>query len=408
MKLNFPKSKQKKSKQDREDASGETNVRFAVSAQNVQKALQHWKWRLLNMRLKDSITRLSALAIVAAGSWGVANAAEAPETAKEDGYFLSLDQKAELINEGEITGADGTRYDVRVVPGYKPTVDQARDYLVEAKDTLVELPTHYQKSVETAADHVSDAGESFSRYGEAEHYAAIGDTYEGGTEFIVDEMARKMIIEGISESWSDSMSHATETTRNQVIGWPLAFPWAVTKSTVETAGRLTLGTVGIASGAVGSYALLPFGQMAAPAAMGTFEGIGGGIVRPIVEIAGRTALATTESTLTGVVGGVGIPAVKTAWNTTVAPPLALAGRMPTESRADGYFVRVLPNTEAAPSPAPEIQNELSQMSEELASPERISETASVNNEGGCCAIFTEIINQQMAYAMLDARASIPQ
>ncbi|MBI3735514.1 hypothetical protein HY256_03265 [Candidatus Sumerlaeota bacterium] len=293
--------------------------------------------------------------------------AEEQTNKKHDRYFLSLNQKTELIRDGVITGEDGTVYDVRVVPGYAEPVREGRDRL-------------------------NDAGANLGKYADIETYKRVGEAYKNGTGFLARDVAKECWIEGIGNAWSGSFADANEATRHQVIGWPFAYPWAVAKSTGETAGRLAFGTVEAGAGSAFFYAIQPAYELLSPTVKGSVEGIG---------------------------GGVALPAAEVALNTAVAPPIALAGRVPTPERVDGYFVRIVPG---APAVGPTSQ--LLEMREELsvgakspvenanlaASSEGLGEPVAATQ--GCCAFadqfLEEYYRQQLALYAADAYFARPQ
>ena len=49
--------------------------------------------------------------------------------AQEEGYFLSVKQKIQLMTLGQIEGSNGTWYDIWVCPGYKsPVLESGRSF----------------------------------------------------------------------------------------------------------------------------------------------------------------------------------------------------------------------------------------------------------------------------------------
>ncbi len=326
----------------------------ATKAADIQRALTHWRWRLLSFRLKHLTTRLATL-MAAFFVGGVAVAARADEAETSNQYFLNTDQKLELITRGEITGDDGTVYGVRVVPGFVPPVESARDSFMEA-------------------------GEQFDDYADAETYRGMGKSYEEGTDFIAHDMIQEMIVKGVGDSWRDSMKSATETTRNLAVGWPLAYPWAVTKSTTETAGRLAIGGVGSGAGTAYYYALEPAGKLVFPGIAGTIVALG---------------------------GGVALPAAKVAFNTVVAPPLALTAGVPTPDRADGYFVQIV---KAAPKAIEAPKSETSSKVGDAKETSQVEETLNAGGSqeiAGCCVFVDMMMREQMAAWAADAANQAP-
>ena len=86
------------------------------------------------------------------------------------------------------------------------------------------------------------------------------------------------------------------------------------EASVETAFRGALGAAGTAGGIASGLAVVPAWHALDSAVAGTWN-------------LGVNTLA--------------LPAVGIAWNTAVAPPLALVGQKPAESRVDGFWVTVV-------------------------------------------------------------------
>ncbi len=216
-------------------------------------------------------------------------------TADDAGYFLSWQQKKELISEGRIQDSAGNWYDVWICPGYYP-------------------PARY------AGEHLREAGGNFHEYLEANKYRAIKHGSKACVKWAFEECGLGFTVKGIPRAWNRHFSVAHQRTQRRVFGWWLAYPWAFLESTVETAFRGVVGTAGTVGGVATGVGLVPAYNMLDSAVVGVWN-LG--------------------------VNTVVIPAVGVTWNTVVAPPLALAGQKPSPSRVDGFWV-----TMGKPEPVP--------------------------------------------------------
>ena len=213
----------------------------------------------------------------------------APAKADDPGYFLSWQQKKDLLRLGRIQDSAGTWYDVWICPGYTP-------------------PTCY------ARDHVRKAGVNFHEYIEANKYHSLKEASKACFNWAFEECGLGFTVKGIPRAWGRHFSVAHERTQRRVFGWWMAYPWAFMESTVESTFRGALGTVGTVGGTVSGVAIVP-------------------------------AYHALDSAVAGVwnlsVNGVIIPSVGITWNTVVSPPLALVGQKPSESRVDGFWVTIV-------------------------------------------------------------------
>lgn len=215
--------------------------------------------------------------------------------ADDPGYFLSWHQKKELLSLGRIQDAAGTWYDIWICPGYVPPASYARE-------------------------HLNAAGADFHEYIEAHKYRSLKEGSTACFNWALQDCGLGFTVKGIPHAWGDHFSLANERTERRVFGWWLAYPWAFLESSVETAFRGALGTVGTAGGLVSGAAIVP-------------------------------AYHALDSAVAGVwnlgVNTIIIPTVGVTWNTVVGPPLALVGQKPAESRVDGFWVTIV-----APDRAP--------------------------------------------------------
>ena len=209
--------------------------------------------------------------------------------ADDPGYFLSWQQKKQLMGLGRIQDASGTWYDVWICPGYAP-------------------PGRYAK------DHFFEAGRNFREYFEANKYHMLKKGSSACFDWALKECGLGFTVKGIPRAWGRHFSVAQERTQRRVFGWWLAYPWAFMEASVETAFRGALGAAGTAGGIGSGLAVVPAWHALDSAVVGTWN-------------LGVNTLA--------------LPAAGIAWNTVVAPPLALVGQKPAESRVDGFWVTVV-------------------------------------------------------------------
>jgi hypothetical protein len=207
----------------------------------------------------------------------------------EPGYFLSWEQKKELMCLGRIQDQKGTWYDVWICPGYVPPASYAR--------------TSFRR-----------ACGNFGEYFEANKYHSVKEGSAACFDWALHECGMGFTIKGIPRAWGTSFTKANERTRRRVFGWWMAYPWAFFESTVETAFRGARGAVGTVGGVATGLAVVP-------------------------------AYHALDSAVAGVwnlgVNTIIIPTVGITWNTVISPPLALIGQKPNESRVDGFWVTVV-------------------------------------------------------------------
>ena len=209
--------------------------------------------------------------------------------ADDPGYFLSWQQKKDLLCLGRIQDLAGTWYDIWICPGYVP-------------------PAHY------AREHLKAAGSDFHEYIEANKYHSLKEGSKACFDWALKECGLGFTVKGIPRAWGIHFAVAHERTERRVFGWWMAYPWAFMESTVETAFRGALGTAGTIGGVASGIAIVP-------------------------------AYHALDSAVAGVwnlgVNTIIVPAVGVSWNTVVSPPLALIGQKPAESRVDGFWVTVV-------------------------------------------------------------------
>ena len=208
---------------------------------------------------------------------------------EDPGYFLSWQQKKDLVNLGRIQDSAGTWYDVWICPGYSP-------------------PARYAK------EHLKKAGHNFHEYIEANKYHSLKEGSQACLTWALEDCGVGFTLKGIPRAWDRHFSVAHDRTQRRVFGWWLAYPWALMESTVETAFRGALGAAGTAGGIASGLAVVPAYHALDSAVAGTWN-------------LGVNTLA--------------LPAAGVAWNTAISPPLALVGQKPSPSRVDGFWVTIV-------------------------------------------------------------------
>lgn len=208
---------------------------------------------------------------------------------QDDGYFLSLKQKGQLISLGLIQDSDGVWYNVWVCPGYVPPYRYSKKYFYR-----------------TGAD--------FDEYLHAKKYNDLADDSKDAYRWAFDDCVYKFIIKGIPKTWDTNFHNARTRTEKRVFGWWIAYPWAFMEATVESVARIPIGLTGSALASVWGTAIVPVYYM-------------------------------TNSGIKGVwhfsVHTVAIPTVASTWNTFISPPLSLFGQKPSMRRVDGFWVKSL-------------------------------------------------------------------
>lgn len=216
-------------------------------------------------------------------------------TVSANDYFLTAQQKKELILSGQMHDQEQRLYDVWIVTGY------------------VQPIRHIKQGWQ-------QAGESLESYGKASFYQDIADASHDTWRYGTKSVLKNYTFKGTQKAWQQDMQTAKKRTEQRVFGWWLAYPWGVFEASVESIWRLGTGLpigLGVAASA---YTLVPTGGMLWP----TAKSVG---------------YATIE--------GTAYPVVAASWNTIIAPPLALLGQQPAPERADGFWMKQVddPNLE---------------------------------------------------------------
>jgi hypothetical protein len=207
----------------------------------------------------------------------------------DDGYFLSMKQKGQLIGTGIIKDDKGHQYKVLIVPGYQPPITSGWKGLKKAKRNIGEL-FHKRK------------------------YRRLAKLSKDALKWSFKDCLWKFTLKGAGHSWKTNFSNAANATKRKEFAWWLAYPWAVVRSTADNIGRIPAGFAGTAGGTADALALTPAFYIANSPIKAAWNG---GIV------------------------GLALPTAEVALNTAIAPPLALLGQKPTPERAGGFLVKQL-------------------------------------------------------------------
>lgn len=213
--------------------------------------------------------------------------------ATDEGYFLTLEQKGQLIWNGRIQDAQGDWYDVWVVPGYVPPSRIGRQGL-------------------------RDTGDDFAEYFSAQKYRDLAEDSSNAYDWAFNDAFYDFTFKGTPRAWGNYFAKAQKRSEQRVFGWWFAYPWAFFTAVTDNVFRIPLGLGGTVLGAAWGTAAVP-------------------------------AYYLTNSTVKGVwhlsTGVIIVPVAGYAWNTVIAPPLSLLGQKPAPSRADGFWVTRLSTAE---------------------------------------------------------------
>jgi hypothetical protein len=234
--------------------------------------------------------RYILLSIVSALCFGPPASAATDTTTEDAGYFLSWQQKGQLLNLGRIQDGSGTWYDVWICPGYTPPYNHARK-------------------------HLRKAGSNLHDYIEANKYRMIKRGSKACFKWGFKSCGLNFTIRGIPKAWGRHFRRAHGRVEQRVFGWWLAYPWAFMESTVETAFRGALGAAGTAGGVAGGAAIVP-----------AYHALNSGLAATVWNFGINTVV---------------VPTAGVTWNTIVSPPLAMLGQKPSRSRVDGFWVTIV-------------------------------------------------------------------
>lgn len=211
--------------------------------------------------------------------------------AEDEGYFLNLKQKGQLISSGLIQDNEGVWYNIWVCPGYMPPYRYAKKYFYKT-------------------------GSDFGEYFHTKKYSDLVDDSRKSYRWAFDDCIHDFIIEGVPKAWEKYFEAASKRTEKRVFGWWFAYPWAFMESTVESIIRIPFGLTGSVLGVGWATAVVPTYYMTNSSVKGLWH--------------------LSVNTVT-------IPMIGGTWNTIISPPLSLIGQKPSLDRVDGFWVKALTN-----------------------------------------------------------------
>jgi hypothetical protein len=209
--------------------------------------------------------------------------------AEDEGYFLNLKQKGQLISLGLIQDNEGIWYNIWICPGYVPPYRYAKKYFYKT-------------------------GSDFDEYLHAKKYKDLVKHSKDTYRWAFDDCIHDFIIKGVPKTWDNNFQRASDRTDKRVFGWWFAYPWALMESTVESVVRIPLGLAGSVLGTGWATAVVPTYYMTNSSFKGLWH--------------------LSVDTIT-------IPIVAGTWNTIISPPLSLVGQKPSLRRVDGFWVKSL-------------------------------------------------------------------
>lgn len=209
--------------------------------------------------------------------------------AEEEGYFLNMKQKTQLITLGQIEDSKGIWYDVWICPGYKsPVLESGRSF--------------------------SKAGTNLKEYVQAKKYSDLAQESKDCLDWAFNECLKTYTLENTAKAWPKYFSKANERAERKLFGWWFSYPYALMQASLESGWRLSTGLVGTVSGIAGGTVFVPAYHMLD---------------------------SGTKALWNGGVRGILLPASEIVWNTAVSPVLALFGEKPSPERVDGFWIDII-------------------------------------------------------------------
>lgn len=242
--------------------------------------------------------------------------------------YLSLGQKADVLWTGTVADADGNRYNIRILPGYKTAFGFGADSWGDGWGNQVGGVASIGRGLMDAPRSLKRLGE----YGTAEPWEGIADGWVQGKDVVVWSVS-EMMTAGAAEDWREYWGNADRARARESFGWTLAYPWAIAKGIVNTTIRQAIGVVCIGAGVAWALVLRPAYQLSKPVVLTAFDfgvatgRVGWGGVRMGWGLAVNQLLLGTATPIAG-----------WAWNTALGLPMAIAGKVPTPVSADGWWV----------------------------------------------------------------------
>lgn len=246
-----------------------------------------------------------------------------------------------MLWTGTVADADGNRYNIRILPGYKTAFGFGAGSWGDGWGNQV-------GGIVAIGQGLMDAPRSLKRlgeYGTAEPWEGIADGWVQGKDVVVWSVS-EMMTTGAAEDWREYWGAADQARARESFGWTLAYPWAIMKGIVNTTIRQAIGVVCIGGGVAWALVLRPAYQLSKPVALTAFDlgvatgRIGWGGARMGWGLAVNQLLLGTATPIAG-----------WAWNTALGLPMAIAGKVPTPVSADGWWVSQISGVPGSPSVA---------------------------------------------------------
>lgn len=255
--------------------------------------------------------------------------------------YLSLAQKADVLWTGTVADADGNRYNIRILPGYKTAFGFGTGSWGDGWGNQVGGIVSIGRGLMDAPRSLKRLGE----YGTAEPWEGIADGWVQGKDVVVWSVS-EMMTTGAAEDWREYWGAADQARARESFGWTLAYPWAIMKGIVNTTIRQAIGVVCIGGGVAWALVLRPAYQLSKPVVLTAYDL---GVATGRVGWGGARmgwGLAVNQLLL-----GTATPIAGWAWNTALGLPMAIAGKVPTPVSADGWWVSQISGVPGSPSVA---------------------------------------------------------
>lgn len=269
------------------------------------------------MPIPRTVLRFATCALLSTATWAGAGRP-----------YLSLAQKADVLWTGTVADADGNRYNIRILPGYKTAFGFGSESWGDGWGNQVGGIVSIGRGLMDAPRSLKRLGE----YGTAEPWEGIADGWVQGKDVVVWSVS-DMMTSGAAKDWRQYWGNADRARERESFAWILAYPWAIAKGLVNTAIRQAIGVVCIGGGVAWALVVRPAYQLSKPVVLTAFDL---GVATGRVGWGGARmgwGLAVNQVLL-----GTATPIAGWAWNTALGLPMAIAGKVPTPVSADGWWV----------------------------------------------------------------------
>lgn len=265
--------------------------------------------------------------------------------------IASATKLRDLYWRGELTDSKGNRWNVKLLQGIAPPLEDAGEAFSDAADF--------------AADPF-----------EAGFWPDRGREVERCVRFAFEDAIGEFVFEGIGEDFDQTGARVSELAREAPFGWiPRIAGRAIWGYVLAPVGRVVGGTIGMAGGLVLAV-VVPVGQV---------------VGRPV----GGAVWATA--------GGVGLPAVRIASHQPMYL-LAMANREPAERHDGSFGLRIIERAEPAVTTGTAVATETPEPSASPVDLEAQRRAEALDDEDRRDAIATEEQIQQLR-SELDARTA---